>query len=146
MPDEKKNGVNGGGDIKVTAATEKMRVRYGFALAVTGISLAVLLAILLPLSPWGLKTASDVVAVISVLTGLLGTLVGFFFGVNVAGSQADAQKERAVQAEEQADKATRQAETANSTAKKAMALLPQQSLDELKNAFPEMFTTAEGSS
>lgn len=141
MADEQTNGATGAEGIKVTAATEKLRVRYGFALAVTGIALAVLLAVLLPLSPWGFKTASDIVAIISVLTGLLGTLVGFFFGVNVAGSQADAQKERAVQAEQQASQANSRAETANRTAQTAMGLLPQQSVADLKTAFPEMFTS-----
>jgi hypothetical protein len=56
------------------------RTRYGFYLVIIG--LVVILAVLL-IAVRKYATASDVVTVIGSVTGVIGTIVGAFFGVQV---------------------------------------------------------------
>jgi hypothetical protein len=75
-------------------ATEQMRIRYAFWLAVFGLGVAALLVMFLVWHGW--TTASDVVAVVGLFTSVLGTLVGAFFSLQVgaAGREKEQQATR----------------------------------------------------
>lgn len=102
---------------------EILRISRAFWLAVTGLLLAACLVIVLLI--FGIKTSSDIVAIVGLFTSVLGTLVGAFFGLQIGS----AGKEKA---EERADKAEQ-------TTK---AVMSQATPDQIKNAmnmFPEAF-------
>jgi hypothetical protein len=78
------------------SAIEKERIKGAFWLAIFGFSLSALLVIVL--LAFGLKTSTDIVAIVGAFTSVLGTIVGAFLGSQV-GSAGKAQ------AEERADSA-----------------------------------------
>lgn len=96
--------------------TEQMRIRYTFWLAVFGMGLAAVLVVFLVLQG-RYKAASDIVAIVGLLTSVLGTLVGAFFGlqVGIAGREKDQQAAR---------EATQDARRAESLAQRAPAMMP----------------------
>ena len=59
---------------------EILRMRYAFWLAVTGLGLSAALVIILFI--WGMDS-SQIGAIVGIFTGLTGTLVGTFFGVQI---------------------------------------------------------------
>ena len=108
--------------------TERMRIQYAFWLAVIGLGLAAGLVIFLVLT--GIKTASDVVAIVGLFTSVLGTLVGAFFGVQVgtAGREKDQQAAR---------EASQDAKKAEGLARRALAALaPEQARNVLESSDP----------
>jgi hypothetical protein len=60
-----------------------MRVKYGFRIVIGGF---VLVGFGLALSVWKWSAATDVSSVLGLITGVVGTVVGAFFGVQI-GSQ-----------------------------------------------------------
>ena len=71
---------------------DAMRVRYGFWVVIAGFGLVAVVA-LLAIYRW--TTASDVATIISSITGVVGTVVGAFFGVQVGSAGKErAEKER----------------------------------------------------
>jgi hypothetical protein len=63
---------------------ETTRIRYAFWLAVIGLTLSISLAIFLYIN--GMSGSTELVAVVGVFTGVTGTLVGMFFGVQVGSA------------------------------------------------------------
>jgi vacuolar-type H+-ATPase subunit I/STV1 len=61
---------------------DQLRIKYGFWIVVIG--LAVVVLVLLLAFRW--KAASDVVAVVGSVTGVIGTIVGAFFGVQLGSA------------------------------------------------------------
>jgi hypothetical protein len=82
---------------------DMMRIRYAFWMAVIGLSLSITLAVFLYLN--GMSGSTELVAVVGVFTGVTGTLVGMFFGVQVGS----AGKEQERSEREKADLMTRMA-------------------------------------
>ena len=111
--------------IALGPATERYRMKLAFILAVFGIAVAALLVLLLPLSPWGIKAASDVVAIVGLITSVLGTLVGLFFGVQIGSTGTEAANTRAADAQKLANV--------------ALGMTDKMSLDQLKDELPSMF-------
>jgi ABC-type nickel/cobalt efflux system permease component RcnA len=85
-------------DEKVTAfQTDQLRIKYGFRIVIIGLVL-VAVVFLAAIVKW--TTASDVAAAVSSVTGVVGTIIGAFFGVQVGS----AGKEKAEAARAEAEK------------------------------------------
>jgi hypothetical protein len=98
---------------------EMQRMRYAFWLAVIGLFFAVTLVLFLYFR--GMTASNDIVAVVGVFTGVTGTLVGAFFGVQIGS--AGREQERAELRE------------AEMMVKMALAAMPP---DDAKNLMREM--------
>lgn len=73
-------------------AMEELRIKKAFLLAVIGLGLSAALAVMLVL----LKVAaSEITSLIGLFTGVLGTLVGTFFGLQVGSSGKERADSRA---------------------------------------------------
>ena len=77
-----------------TTDTNELRIRLGFYVIVAGFIL-IAVTLLIAVSLWAFRTSadqmkiSDLVSMISTVTGVVGTIVGAFFGVNSAGAARD---------------------------------------------------------
>jgi hypothetical protein len=71
-------------EINPKSDLETQRMRYAFWLAVVGLLLAVTLVLFLYFR--GMTASNDIVAVVGVFTGVTGTLVGAFFGVQIGSA------------------------------------------------------------
>ena len=81
---------------------ETTRLKYGAA--ITAVAFVAIVAVFC-IAVWMFDSANDVVATVGVITGLMGTVIGTFFGVQVgsAGTQAaTTAAERAALAADQA--------------------------------------------
>ncbi|OGO09954.1 MAG: hypothetical protein A3K46_05140 [Chloroflexi bacterium RBG_13_60_9] len=66
-----------------TVAADELRVRYGFWVVVIGLAIVGIVFVVAILK-W--TTAADVATAVGSLTGVVGTIVGAFFGVQVGSS------------------------------------------------------------
>jgi vacuolar-type H+-ATPase subunit I/STV1 len=98
MAEEQQNPSTGADVVTGQKSTrlEIYRIQKAFWLAVFGLFLAALLVLILLL--FGIKTSSDIVAIVGLFTSVLGTLVGAFFGLQVgyAGNEKAEQKSAAL--------------------------------------------------
>ena len=85
-------------------ALEKYRIQTAYWLSLLGIAISAILIVVLVLLGW--SDSGDIVAVAGLITGVLGTLVGLFFGIQVGSEGKD-------QLQKQADAARNDAEKAN---------------------------------
>jgi len=81
--------------IKQSSSVEEIRARNGFKVVVAGFT-TVLVAFIAAMFVWSNHleptkaiASSDIVALLGVLTGVVGTLVGSYFGVSSANSAKD---------------------------------------------------------
>jgi len=92
---------------------EQLRVRFGYRVILWGF-LLVGLSLVVAWGVWNARTAdmkfSDVVSIVTAVTGIVGTLVGAFFGVSASATARD-----------QAEKARQDTQA---LANKALAALP----------------------
>ena len=102
------------------SATEKLRIDRAFQLSVFGLTLAAALVVALLFA--GLKTATDITAVVGLFTSVLGTLVGAFFGLQIGSADKAKAEERADNAQKKADALGAAAD--EETIKKARTLYP----------------------
>ena len=97
---------------------ETTRLKWGAA--ITAVAFVAIVAVFC-LAVWMFDSANDVVATVGVITGLMGTVIGTFFGVQVgsAGTQTAtaAALEAARAAERAADSAGRAAQEATRTSR-----------------------------
>lgn len=77
---------------------EIFRIRKAFWLAIIGLLLAAVLVVVL--LAFGIKTSTDIVAIVGLFTSVLGTLVGAFFGLQVGSAGKEKAEERADKAEQ----------------------------------------------
>jgi hypothetical protein len=95
--------------------TDQLRIRFGYRVILAGFIL-IGATVLIAWGIWANRAGpdqlkiQDLVAIISTVTGIVGTVVGAFFGVNAAGAARD-----------QSDKARKDAQD---VANRALALLP----------------------
>jgi len=99
-----------------------VRIRYGFYVVLLGI---VALVVIYVVAIWQWTTASDIAAVVGSAGGVIGTIVGAFFGVHIGAVG----KERA---EEQRD-------TANSKLQALLGITPPQEYERLRKELPNLF-------
>ena len=81
---------------------EKLRINRAFWLSIGGIGLVVLLICILVFGA-GWSDASDIASVVGLLTSLIGTIVGAFFGLQIGASGRQAAERRAEQAEKKVE-------------------------------------------
>ncbi|HYC11217.1 MAG TPA: hypothetical protein VEC02_00955 [Nitrososphaerales archaeon] len=86
-----------------SAQTDQMRIKYGYYIVIAGF---LLVGLAFAASLLKFTMAADVSSVFGLITGVVGTLVGAFFGVQV-GSQG---KESAANAQKKAENAQHRAE------------------------------------
>ena len=82
-----------------TAEPGQYQVRYGFAVVVIGL---ILVAFIFGIALVRWSSASDVSTVVSSATGVVGTLVGAFFGVQVGSAGKDKSDAARKEAEDRA--------------------------------------------
>ncbi len=73
-------------------AFEQARMRYALTVAIFGLGLSAALVVLLVFGA-GMRSSADIVAIVGVFTGVSGTVVGSFFGLQVGS--AGREQERA---------------------------------------------------
>jgi Na+-transporting methylmalonyl-CoA/oxaloacetate decarboxylase gamma subunit len=95
MPDP----ANGKGN---DTGADRDRIRYGFYVVVIGLGV-VLLAFGFAVFRW--TTAADVSAALAPITGVVGTVVGAFFGIQVGSQGKEAAEKDRKEAEDEKDKA-----------------------------------------
>ncbi len=83
------------------SALEITRIRFAFWLAVLGLGLSAGLVVFLYLS--GMTDSNDIIAVVGIFTGVTGTLVGTFFGVQVGSMGREQEREERRNAERMAN-------------------------------------------
>jgi hypothetical protein len=77
---------NGNDKDKGTTQTDNLRTALGFVLAVVGL---LVVAFVYWQAEHNFETAADVAAVVGATTGVIGTIVAAFFGIQAASSSAD---------------------------------------------------------
>jgi hypothetical protein len=85
-------------------AVEQARMRYALVVAVFGLGVSAALVVLLVFGA-GMRSSADIVAIVGVFTGVSGTVVGSFFGLQIWS--AGREQERAERRD--ADKMTQMA-------------------------------------
>jgi hypothetical protein len=83
------------------SAVEKLRINRAFYLSIFGLGLAAALVVALLIA--GVKTASEITAVVGLFTSVLGTLIGAFFGLQIGSADKAKAEERAENAQKKAD-------------------------------------------
>ncbi len=73
------------------------RIKYGFLVVLGGLAAVALIYVL---AVWRWTDASDVATAVSSAVGVIGTLVGAFFGVQVGSAGKEKAEEKRVQAED----------------------------------------------
>ena len=69
--------------IKQSTSADELRVRYGFWVVVIGLFIVGIIFVVSILK-W--STAADVATAVGSLTGVVGTIIGAFFGIQVGSS------------------------------------------------------------
>jgi hypothetical protein len=83
-------------------SVEKLRINRAFQLAVFGLTLSAVLAVVLLFHDS--MSAAEITALVGLFTSVLGTLVGAFFGLQIGSADKAKAEERADAAQEKADK------------------------------------------
>ncbi|TEU00532.1 MAG: hypothetical protein E3J23_02360 [Candidatus Stahlbacteria bacterium] len=86
-------------NINTMNQTDKMRIKYGFWVIIIGFIL-VTIVFIAAIVKW--SEASDVTAVVGAFTGLVGTVVGAFFGVQIGSAGKEKAERERKEAEEKA--------------------------------------------
>jgi len=81
---------------------EKLRISRGFWLSISGLGLVVVLVCVLVFGA-GWRSAADVTSVVGLLTSLLGTIVGAFFGLQIGAAGKQDAERRAENAEKKVE-------------------------------------------
>jgi hypothetical protein len=81
---------------------EKLRINRAFQLAVFGLTLSAVLAVVLLYHDS--MSAAEITAIVGLFTSVLGTLVGAFFGLQIGSADKAKAEDRADAAQEKADK------------------------------------------
>ena len=76
--------------------TDQMRIKYGFWVVTIGIAI-VAAVFITAIVRW--STAAEVTAVVGSVTGVIGTIVSAFFGVQVGSQGKEKAEDRALKAE-----------------------------------------------
>ncbi len=79
--------------------TDQMRIKYGFWVIIIGF---VLVAVVFIAAVFKWPKAADVVAVVGSFTGLVGTVVGVFFGAQIGSAGKEKAEKERKEAEEKA--------------------------------------------
>jgi uncharacterized BrkB/YihY/UPF0761 family membrane protein len=100
---------------------ETTRLKWGAA--ITAVAFVAIVAVFC-MAVWMFDSANDVVATVGVITGLMGTVIGTFFGVQVGSAGTQTATTAALQAARAADQAAESAGRAVQEATAARAARP----------------------
>jgi len=111
-------------------AVELSKARYTFVIGLCGL-LCIFVLILL-LMTVGIKTSSsDIVAIIGTVTGLVGTIVGAFLGVQVGSTDKQTILDQLSKTQNQLNATQNQLNTAQSHLNRALGLLPKEEAEKI---------------
>jgi cytochrome bd-type quinol oxidase subunit 2 len=102
-------------------SAETTRLKWGAA--ITAVAFVAIVAVFC-MAVWMFDSANDVVATVGVITGLMGTVIGTFFGVQVGSAGTQTATTAALQAARAADQAAESAGRAVQEATAARAARP----------------------
>jgi hypothetical protein len=109
--------------------TDLARIKYGFVVVLVGLAAVVFIY---TVAIWHWTAASDVTAAVGSAGGVIGTIVGAFFGLQLGA----AGKEKA---EEQRDRAELQRDRVNSQLRELLAITPPATYEGLRAVRADLF-------